>query len=84
MVNLNSVVLEEFAKHGLIIHEGIAVDARLVKSASRPVSRDGLRELQEQRDQGEGETDKNRNPVKFRRDVESDWTVKNAVPHYGL
>ena len=28
MVKLNSVVLEEFTKQGLIIHEGIALDAR--------------------------------------------------------
>ena len=55
-----------------------------MKSASRPVSRYGIKELQEQRNQGEGETDKNGNPLKFRRDVESDWTVKNEVPHYGL
>jgi IS5 family transposase len=84
MVKLNSVVLEEFTKQGLVIHEGIAVDARLVKSASRPLSQDGLRELQEQRNQGEEERDKNGNPLKFRRDLESDWTVKNEVPHYGL
>ena len=29
MVNLNSVVLEEFTKQGLVIHEGITVDAPL-------------------------------------------------------
>ena len=33
---LNSEVLRKFAKKGLSINEGIAVDARLVQSASRP------------------------------------------------
>ena len=28
--------------------------------------------------------DKNGNPLKFSRDLESDWTVKNDEPHYGL
>ena len=49
MIKLNNVVLQEFAKRGLSINEGIAVDARLVKSASRPMSNDDLRELKEKR-----------------------------------
>ena len=32
----------------------------------------------------EGKLDKNGNPLKYHRDLESDWTVKNDVPHYGL
>jgi len=39
MRELNSLVLQEFSKRGLSINEGIAVDARLVKSASRPMSK---------------------------------------------
>jgi IS5 family transposase len=84
MRELNSLVLQEFAKRGLSINEGIAVDARLVKSASRPVSKEGLRDLKEKRDTPEGKVDKNGNTLKFSRDVESDWTVKNETPHYGL
>ena len=38
MIDLNNVVLQEFARKGLIINEGIAVDARLVKSACKPLS----------------------------------------------
>ena len=38
MRELNSEVLGQFARRGLKINEGIAVDARLVKSASRPLS----------------------------------------------
>jgi IS5 family transposase len=84
MINLNSEILNEFAKRGLSINEGIAVDARLVKSASRPISSDGLKDLKEKRNKPEGKLDKNGNSIKFKRDLESDWTVKNDNPHYGL
>ena len=84
MIELNNVVLQEFAKRGLSINEGIAVDARLVKSASKPLSNDELRKLKDKRDTPEGKLDKNGNPLKFSRDMESDWTVKNDEPHYGL
>jgi len=84
MIELNNVVLQEFAKRGLSINEGIAVDARLVKSASKPLSNDELRKLKDKRDTPEGKLDKNGNPLKFSRDMESDWTVKNDKPHYGL
>jgi IS5 family transposase len=84
MRELNSLVLQEFAKRGLSINEGIAVDARLVKSASKPMSKDELKELKEKRKTPEGNLDKNGKALKFSRDVESDWTVKNDKPHYGL
>jgi transposase, IS5 family len=84
MRELNSLVLQEFAKRGLSINEGIAVDARLVKSASRPMSKERLKELREKRETPEGKVDKNGNALKFSRDAESDWTVKNEIPHYGL
>jgi IS5 family transposase len=84
MRELNSLVLQEFAKRGLSINEGIAVDARLVKSASRPVSKEGLKELKEKRESPEGNVDKDGNVLKFIRDAESDWTVKNETLHYGL
>jgi hypothetical protein len=66
---LNSLVLQEFAKRGLSIKEGIAVDARLVKSASRPLSKEGLRESKEKRNTPEGKVDKNGNTLKFSRDA---------------
>ena len=84
MIKLNNVVLQEFAKRGLSINEGIAVDARLVESASRPMSNDDLNELKEKTNTPEGKLDKKGNPLKFSRDVESGWTVKNDEPHYGL
>lgn len=84
MIRLNDVVLQEFEKRGLSINEGIAVDARLVKSASRALNNDEIRKGREKRDTPEGKLDKNGNALKFNRDFESDWTVKNDVPHYGL
>ena len=84
MIKLNNVVLQEFAKRGLSINEGMAVDARLVKSASRPLSNDGIKEEREKRNSVDGKVDKNGNPLKFCRDMESDWTIKNDKPHYGL
>jgi len=38
MDQINSEILRQFENQGLTINEGIAVDARLVKSASRPIS----------------------------------------------
>ena len=73
-MKLNSAVLREFAKRGLSINEGIAVDARLVKSASKPMSNDDLRREKERRSVPEGRVDRNGKPLKFSRDLESDWT----------
>jgi IS5 family transposase len=84
MIKINSEVLNEFSKQGLSINEGIAVDARLVKSASKPLGNDGLREVREKRNTPEGKVDKKGRPLKFSRDLESDWTIKNDKPHYGL
>ena len=83
-MKLNNEVLQGFEKMGLSINEGIAVDARLVKSASKPMSNEGLTKLKETRNTPEGREDKNGNPIKFTRDLESDWTIKNDTPHYGL
>jgi IS5 family transposase len=76
MMKLNSVVLQGFERNGLSINEGIAVDARLVKSASKPISNDEIKKQQDKRNTVEGKEDRNGSPVKFSRDVESDWTVK--------
>jgi len=84
MDQINTEILRQFEGQGLSINEGIAVDARLVKSASRPVSNDKLKKLREKRNTPEGKLDKTGKPLKFSRDLESDWTVKNDKPHYGL
>jgi len=47
MDQINSEILRQFESQGLTINEGIAVDARLIKSASRPLSNNDLTELSE-------------------------------------
>jgi len=84
MDQINSEILRQFESQGLTINEGIAVDARLVKSASRPISNDKIKETRDRHNTPEGELDKNGNPIKFHRDLDSDWTIKNDEPHYGL
>ena len=81
---INNEVLQQFSQKGLTINEGIAIDARLIESASHPLSNDGLEKEKEKRATPEGQVDKNGNPLKFCRDLESDWTVKNEEPHYGF
>lgn len=84
MDQINSEILRQFEAKGLIINEGVAVDARLVKSASRPVSNEKLKQLRKQSDTPEGRLDKNGNAKKFSRDLDSDWVVQKDTPHYGL
>ena len=55
-----------------VINEGIAGDARLVKSASRPMSSDDLRQMKDKRDTPDGTRDANGKPLKVSRDLESD------------
>ena len=81
---INNLVLQQFSRKGLSINEGVAVDARLVHSASHPISNEEIQKEREKRDTPEGKLDKNGNLLKFSRDLESDWIVKNDKPHYGL
>jgi len=81
---INSVILRQFEQQGLNINEGVAIDARLVKSASRPVSNEKLEQLREKHDSPEGRLDKNGNPKKFSRDIESDWNAMKDDPLFGL
>ena len=77
-------LLIQFQAMGLSIESGMAVDARIVRSASKPVSTKKLEAFREQRQGDEGQTDLHGNPVKFQRDVESDWVVKNDTPYFGM
>ena len=81
---INNLVLQQFSQKGLSINEGVAVDARLVQSASHPISNEDIQKEREKRDTLEGKLDKNGNLLKFSRDLESNWIVKNDKPHYGL
>lgn len=84
MIQLNSALLKQFHQHGLSINKGVGVDARLVKSASRPASNEQLKEIKEKANTPEGKLDKNGNKKKFSRDLDSNWVIKNNKPHYGL
>ena len=84
MDQINSEILRQFETKGLTINEGIAIDARLVKTTSRPVSNEKLKELKEKNNTPEGKLDKNGKPKKFSRDLDSDWVVQKDKPHYGL
>ena len=67
MDQINSEILRQFENQGLTFNEGIAVDARLVKSASRPISNDQIKELIDKRNTPEGKLDKNSSRYKFPR-----------------
>jgi len=77
-------ILNQFAYKGLTINEGIAVDARVVKSASRPVSNKKLEKLKTKSKTPEDKLDKNGNPKKFSRDIESNWVTKRDKHYFGL
>ena len=69
---------------GSAINEGRAMDARLVQSASHPISNEEIKKQREKREISEGKLDKNGNLLKFSRDLDFDWVIKNNKPHYGL
>ena len=71
MVQLNSALLAQLNQHGVTINEGIAVDVRLIRAASKPVSNDKLNELRDKQSSAEGKMDKNGKPKKFSRDTVS-------------
>jgi len=77
-------ILNQFSDKGLTINEGVAVDARIVKSASKPVSNKKLKKIKEYKATPEGKLDKNGKPAKFSRDIESNWTIKNEKAYFGL
>jgi len=79
---VNNELLSQLASKELYINEGVAVDARLVQSASNPISKEKLEEEKKKRETPEGKLDKNGNPLKFSRDLESDWTKKNRDIHF--
>lgn len=77
-------LLLQCATLGFSIESGMAVDARVVKSASRPVSDRRLRELREKRKAMTQIRKDTQRGVRFQRDLDSDWTVKNNRPVFGM
>jgi len=84
MEQINSDIFRQFESQGLTINEGITVDARLVKSASRFMSNQKLKEYSQKLNTPEGRLDKNDKQVKFRQDLGSDRVVQKEIIHYGL
>ena len=78
MSKINHEILIQFNFKGIDIHNGIAVDARIIKSASKPINNNKIKELRENKNNNNN----NRKP-KFTRDIEADWTVKNDKYFYG-
>ena len=62
----------------------MAVDARIVKSSSRPVPDKKLKALRAKRKAKAQQRKKTRQSMRFERDLASDWTVKNNKPVFGM
>ncbi|MBW2740734.1 MAG: transposase, partial [Deltaproteobacteria bacterium] len=58
IIKINSEVFNQFDKEDQSINEGIAIDARLVQFASRPISKDEIIKLREKKETPEGKLDK--------------------------
>ncbi len=55
----------------------------MVRSASSPLGKDKIEKVREEHEHKDNKGGIGK-PVKFSRDLESDWTVKNDVPLYGM
>jgi IS5 family transposase len=84
MENIHHELLQQFDALGFSIESGMAVDARIIKSASRPVSGKKLKELRKQRKSKAQQRKKTRQSMRFQRDLDSDWTVRNNQPVFGM
>jgi len=67
MDQINSEILRQFEMQGLTINEGVAIDARLVKSANHPISNKQIETFKEKINTPEGQLDKNLSRYKFSR-----------------
>ena len=84
MSAINHEVLMQFTSKGLTINEGIAIDARLVQSASHPLSTEKLEETKAKSETPQGKVDKNGKELKFSHDLESDWIRYISEEYFGL
>jgi len=82
MERVHAGILAQLQEKGFSIDAGLAVDARLVRSVSSPVSRDKLEEKKQEREQRKQYP--GIKPMKFGRDLESDWTRRKDVTFYGM
>jgi IS5 family transposase len=82
MERVHANLLGQLQKKGFSIDTGLAVDARLVRLVSSPMSKDKLEEKRQEREQRK--QDKSKEPMKFGRDLESDWTKRKEVLFHGM
>jgi IS5 family transposase len=82
--DIHHELLYQFDSLGFSIESGMAVDARIIKSASRPVPGKKLKVLREKRKARAQQRKKTRQSMRFQRDLDSDWTVKNKQPVFGM
>ncbi len=82
MERVHAKLLGQLQKKVFSIDSELAVDARLVRSVSTPVSKDRIEEKKQEREQRKQDITKK--PMKFGRDLESDWTKRKEVPFYGM
>lgn len=65
-------------------HGGMAIDARLVRSSRRIKSKEEIQKQRGHRETEEGKKDKKGQSLKFKGDIDSDWTIKDKQPFYGM
>jgi IS5 family transposase len=84
MEMIHHELLQQFEAIGFSIEFGMAVDARVVKSVSRPICDKKLSALREKRKSRLQIRKKTQRAMRFQRDLDSDWTVKNNKPIFGM
>ena len=62
----------------------MAIDARLVKSSARPKSNEKISDEQAKRETAEGNLDRTGKPLKYKSDIDSNWTIRDDEPFYGM
>jgi len=82
--DIHHELLYQFDSLGFSIESGMAVDARIIKSASRPVPGKKLKALRKERKARAQQRKETRRSMRFQRDLDSDWTVKNNKPVFGM
>ena len=82
--DIHHELLCQLNSQGFSIESGMAVDARIIKSASRPVPGKKLRVLRAKRKAKAQQRKNTRQSMRYQRDLDSDWTVKNNKPVFGM
>jgi IS5 family transposase len=81
---IHQKLLLQFDALGFSIESGLALDAKVIKSVSRPVSDRTLRELREKHKIKAQMKKKTQRSMRFQRDIDSDWILKNKVSNFGM